>query len=133
MQRLTYEMIGTRIPFDPVTSSEDARLRLNTIGYLDPSIILKTDNTVLVQRDRNVYTIKSNLIMTSESSTVSDSATITLSKPNFGIQELLVDTGDIGNPGYVEVIDFSTTGNIITLDSQDFNGNAAFIKYLSTN
>ncbi len=131
MQRLTFEMIGVRTPTTQ-TDSESVRIRMSDVGYIDPSIILKTDNTVNVIRDKNIYTISTNLSIDNEINSVSETSTITLLKDNHGIQELLVNADTIGNPGYVEVTDYTVVGNVITLDSTDYNGKEAFIKYLTT-
>jgi len=131
MQRLTFELIGVRTP-TAQADSETVRIRMSDIGFIDPSIILKTDNTVNVSRDKNIYTISSNLTIENEINAVSSTSTITLNKDNHGIQELLVNADTIGNPGYVEITDYTTTGNVITLDSQDYDNKEAFIKYLTS-
>ena len=74
MQRLTFELIGVRTPTTEA-DSETVRTRMSDIGFIDPSIILKTDNTVNVLRDKNIYTISSNLTIESEFNTVSSSST----------------------------------------------------------
>lgn len=132
MQRLTFELIGNKPPLTE-NNSEDIRLRTSSLGFIDPSIILKTDNTVSITRDNNIYTISSNLIIGSETTIVSDTNTITLLKDNYGIQELLVNADDFGEPGYVELSEYSINNNVITLDTDEYNGKESVIKYLTTN
>jgi len=132
MQRLTFELIGNKTPLTE-NNSEDIRLRTSSLGFIDPSIILKTDNTVSITRNNNIYTISSNLIIGSETTIVSDTSSITLLKDNYGIQELLVNADDFGEPGYVELTDYSVDANVITLDTDEYNGKEAVIKYLTTN
>jgi len=129
MQSLTFEMIGARPPVE-LLDSEEVRVRLNNIGYLDPSIIIRTDNTVALNIDKNVYTITSNLILDSEQLLV-DGSTILLSKDNFGIQELLVNVETSTDPGYVEVINYIYDNRNITLDTDEYDGKEVFIKYLT--
>jgi len=129
MQRLTFELIGTRAPATE-TDSESIRIRMNGIGYLDPSIILKTDPTVKITRENNIYTISSNLTIINEANTVSGTDII-LNNKNYGIQELLVNADDLGDPGYVEITNYIVTDSVITLDTMDYDGKEAFIKYLS--
>jgi len=129
MQSLTFEMIGARPPVE-LLDSEEVRVRLNNIGYLDPSIIIRTDNTVALNIDKNVYTITSNLILDSEQLLVNGS-TILLSKDNFGIQELLVNVETSADPGYIEVINYVSDNKIITLDTDEYDGKEVFIKYLT--
>jgi len=132
MQRLTNQLIGPRVPLTS-TDSENVRLRLSDIGYLDTSLILKTDDTVKVSIDRNIYTISTNLQIISEESTVSSSSTITLSKENFGIQEVLVNMEESNDdPAYGEIKNYTVTDNIITLNTADYNNKLTYIKYLST-
>jgi len=132
MQRLTFELIGAKASLTEY-NSEDIRLRTSELGFLDPSIILKTNNTVSITRDNNIYTISTNLILDTETTLVSSSNTIALSKDNHGIQELLVNADEIGTPGYVEITDYTINGRIITLDSTEYNGKETVIKYLTIN
>ncbi len=131
MQRLTFELIGVKTPLIQ-GNSEEIRIRTSELGFIDPSIILKTDDTVNVIRDKNIYTIQTNLHIDNEPNVVSDTSTITLTKSNHGIQELLVNADTYGDPGYVEVTDYTVVGSVITLDSDEYNGKEAFIKYLTT-
>jgi len=131
MQRLTFELIGVRTPTTEA-DSETVRTRMSDIGFIDPSIILKTDNTVNVLRDKNIYTISSNLTIESEFNTVSSSSTITLKKDNYGTQEVLINVETSDAPGYAEIIDYTTTGNVITLNTHDYDNKDAFIKYLTS-
>ena len=131
MQRLTFDLIGSRAPITE-SDSEIVRIRLSDIGFINPSIILKTDDTVNVSIDKYIYTISSNLTIKNEENIVSETATITLLQNNHGIQELLVNAETIGNPGYVEITNYTVLDNIITLDSAEYNGKEAFIKYLTT-
>jgi len=132
MQSTTFELIGVKAPLTEI-NSEDIRLRTSRLGFIDPSIILKTDNSVLVTRNKNIYTISSNLSIDVESTFVSSTGTITLSKINYGIQELLVNAEEVGDPAYVEIIDYVVDGNTITLDSDEYNDKETLIKYLTTN
>lgn len=132
MQRLTFDMIGTRSPLT-VNDSEIVRLRMNSIGYLDPSIILRTDSSVKVSIDKNVYTISTNVTLITESHIVSSSGTIILNKLNLGIQEVLVNMDTELDPAFGELMTYSTNNNIISLNTNDYNGKTAYIKYLTTN
>ena len=132
MQQLTFELIGVKSPLTE-SNSEDIRLRTSELGFIDPSIILKTNNTVSITRDNNIYTISTNLIIDNESALVSSTNTITLSKDNYGIQELLVNADTADDPGYVEIVDYTVSGNIVTLDTTEYNGKEAIVKYLTTN
>lgn len=132
MQQLTFDIIGIKPPLTEY-NSEDIRLRTSELGFIDPSIILKTDNTVSITRNNNIYTISTNLIIDVETSAVSTSSTITLSRDNYGIQELLVNADSIGTPGYVEIINYTVSGRIITLDTTEYNEKEVIIKYLTTN
>ena len=129
MQSLTFEMMGARPPID-LLDAEDIRLRLNNIGYLDPSIIIRTDNTVALNIDKNIYTITSNLIIDSEQLII-DGSTIVLSKDNFGIQELLVNVETSDDPGYIELINYTFDNRNITLDTDEYDSKEVFIKYLT--
>lgn len=132
MQKLTRELIGTKTPLTQ-TDSESIRLRMSELGYLDPSIILKTDDTVNVDIDKNIYTISTNLQILNESTTVDGSSTITLNKVNLGIQEVLVNmelTND--DPAYGEITDYAVTNNVITLNTSDYNNKLAVVKYLTS-
>lgn len=133
MQRLTFNMIGSRQPVS-VLNPEDVRERMSRLGYLDPSMILKTDNSVVISIDKNIYTISSNLTFTNEENIVTTSGTIVLTKDNFGVQEVLVNmelTND--EPAYGELTNYNVVGNTITLNTQEFNNKLAHIKYLTTN
>ena len=131
MQQLTNELIGVKAPLTSI-NSEEIRIRTSELGFIDPSIILKTDDTVSVTRNNHIYTISTNLSIDNEENVVSDSSTITLNKDNFGIQELLVNADDAGDPGYVELIDYTVSDRIITLSTSDYDGKEAVIKYLTT-
>ena len=129
MQRLTFELIGTR-PLLTI-NTDSIRIRMSNLGFIDPSIILKTDDTVKITRDNHIYTISTNLRIISETNSVSPSNTITLSQKNFGIQELLVNADEIGVPGYVEITNYSVVDNTITIDDSEYSEKEAVIKYLT--
>lgn len=132
MQRLTNQIIGTRAPLS-INDSENIRLRMSSLGYLDASIIIQTDNTVNVTIDKNIYNISTNLQIISENTIVSNEQTIMLNKSNFGIQEILVNmelTND--DPAYGEITEYTVLDNIITLNTTEFNNKVAIVKYLTT-
>ena len=130
MQRLTNEMIGVKIPLSKL-DSEDYRIRLSALGFIDPSIILKTDNTVMVSRKKNIYTISTNLSIDNEKNIVTDDSTIILHKDNHGIQEILVNVDTVDDPGYAEITDYTVVERVITLDTDEYNGKDTFVKYLT--
>jgi hypothetical protein len=133
MQRLTFNMIGSRPPIDKQNESM-VRIRLNDTGYFDAStIILPEDKTILIEKNKNIFKIKSNLRIQTDKTKVNDDSQIILTKLPYGIQEVLVDTDDVVSPGYVEIIDYKIEKNVITLNTDDYNGNSAIVKYLSYN
>jgi len=132
MQNTTFNMIGVKVPLT-ISDSENIRLRMSDLGYLDPSLILQTDNSVNVTINKNVYTISSNLHIIQETPIISNDSTITLSKPNFGILEVLVNMEATNvTPAYGELMDYTVSTNVITLNSIEYKNKLSSIKYLST-
>jgi hypothetical protein len=131
MQSKTFELIGVKAPLTQ-SNSEEIRIRTSELGFIDPSIILKTDETVSISIDKHIYTISTNIKIDTETNIVSSTQTITLLKENLGIQELLVNADSDDDPGYVEIVDYTVQDNVITLDSDEYNGKEAVIKYLTT-
>lgn len=67
-----------------------------------------------------------------ETRTVTATGTIVLTKPQFGIFSVFVNTKPIGQPeAFAEFVGYSVSGDTITLGVQDYNGKTAIIKYLS--
>lgn len=131
MQRLTFELIGAKAPLTQL-NSEDIRTRTSELGFIDPSIILKTDNTVSVSINKNIYTISTALSADVETGLVSTSSTITLLKDNHGIQDVLVNIEKKGEPAYVEYFNYTIVNGVITLNTADYDDKEYIIKYLTT-
>lgn len=130
MQRLTFNMIGSRPPVS-VLNPEDVRERMSRLGYLDPSMILKTDNTVAVSVDKNVYNISTNLELKFIKTYVSDTS-IELPSENYGIQEVLVNMETSNDsPAFGEVDDYTVSGQTIDIGTNLYNGKLAYVKYLT--
>jgi hypothetical protein len=126
-------MIGPRPPVE-FQNEYDIRIRLNETGYLYIStIVIPEDKTIVIEKDKNVFKVKSNLRIQTEKTQVNDNSQIILNKESYGVQEVLVETNDASSPGYVELIDYSVDGKVITLDTDEYNGNSAIVKYLSYN
>ena len=130
MQRLTFNMIGSRPPvgeLDPIVIRE----RLGILGFLEPAFILKTDETVNVTVNKNIYSISSNLEIKTVKTYVSDTF-INLPTSNFGIQEILLNMEKSNDsPAFGEFIDYSVNNQIIDLRTNLYNGKMAYVKYLT--
>jgi len=131
MQRLTFNLIGPRPPVNEL-DAQNVRERMGLVGFLDPSFILKTDNTVNVTVEKNIYNISSNLQLRLVKTYVSDT-TITLPSSNFGIQEIIVNM-EISNdsPAFGELDEYIVNDRVITLGTNLYNGKLTYIKYLTT-
>ena len=130
MQRLTFNMIGTRPPVN-FLNPEEVRERMNTLGYLDPSFILKTDETVSVSVDKNIYSISTNLELKFIKTIVVDTV-ITLPSENHGIQEILVNM-EFSNdsPAFGEIDDYTVDGQTIDIGTNLYDGKLVYVKYLT--
>ena len=130
MQRLTFNMIGTRPPVN-FLNPEEVRERMNTLGYLDPSFILKTDETVSVSVDKNIYSISTNLELKFIKTIVSGTI-ITLPSENHGIQEILVNM-EFSNdsPAFGEIDDYTVDGQTIDIGTNLYDGKLVYVKYLT--
>ncbi len=129
-QSLTFELMATRTPL-PI-KDDDIRLRMSTLNIIDPSIILKTDDTVLVSVDKNIYTIQSNLSIVTVELTVSETSTITLPTINLGIQEVLVNMDTEEDPAFGEIDDYAINEQILTLATNEYDNKTTIVKFLST-
>lgn len=133
MQRLTFNMIGSRPPVS-VLNPELVRERMSMIGLIDPSIIIKTDDTVAVSIDRNIYNISTNLELKTVKLLVSAESTITLPSENHGIQELLVNMETMNESpafGELDTDEYSISGNMITLNTNLYANKLTYVKYLT--
>jgi len=133
MQETYFEMIGIKDDLFDQTES-DIRKRLNKTGFLDPSIIIETDNTVSVERTSNTYTIKSNLVLEFYEGEVELDNTIILPKTIYGVQEILVDVEDEDEPAYAEIYGFTYSDKTIYFsdDEDDHALKKCIVKYLTT-
>jgi len=130
MQRLTFNLIGSRAPaldLDP----EDIRERMGILGFLDPSFILKTDESVTISVDKNIYNIRSNLELKLIKTYVTDTI-ITLPSSNYGIQEIIVNM-EVSNdsPAFGEFDEYTVNDTIINLGTNLYDGKLTYIKYLT--
>jgi hypothetical protein len=123
-------MIGSRPPVS-FLEAEDVRERMSGVGYLDPSFILKTDDTVAVSVDKNIYNISTNLEMKFIKTYVTDT-TITLPSENHGIQEVLVNL-EVSNdsPAFGEIDDYTVDGQTIDVGTNFYDGKLAYVKFLT--
>lgn len=130
MQRLTFNMIGPRPPVNEL-DQQDVRERMGALGFLDPSFILKTDDTVSIGVDKNIYSISSNLQLKTITTFVSGTE-ITLPSANHGVQEILVNM-EVSNdsPAFGEFMDYTVSGEIIDLGTNLYDGKIAYVKFLT--
>lgn len=130
MQRLTFNMIGPRPPVSEL-DPQDVRERMGIIGYLDPSFILKTDDTVSVEVNKNIYSISSNIELKLIKTYVSDTI-ITLPSANYGIQEILVNM-EVSNdsPAFGEFDEYTVNDTIIDLGTNLYDGKLTYVKFLT--
>ena len=130
MQRLTFNMIGPRPPFG-LLDENLVRERLGKLGFLDPSFILKADNTVNVTVDKNIYNISSNLTIKMIKTYVANT-TITLPTVNHGVQEILINL-EFSNdsPAFGEFDEYTVNGNVIDLGTNLYDGKLAYVKFLT--
>lgn len=130
MQRTTFNMLGPRPPVNTI-DSQIVRERLGKLSYLDPSVIIKTDSSVAISVDKNVYTISSNL----EFKTIKDlivGNTIPLPTDNFGIQEILVNLDDDNSsPAFAPIDGFDVNNKTVIFDTLDYHGKLCIIRYLT--
>ncbi len=130
MQRLTFNMIGSRPPVSAL-NPQIVRERMGVLGFLDPSFILKADDTVVINVDKNVYSISANLEIKTFKTYVSNTS-ITLPSLNFGIQEVLVNMEVSNNsPAFGEFDEYTAIDQTIELGTNLYNGKLAYIKYLT--
>lgn len=130
MQRLTFNMIGTREPVSAL-DPEDVRERMSNVGYLDPSFILRTDNTVVVSVDKNVYNISTNLEFKFLKTYVVDN-NIELPSKNYGIQEILVNMETSNDsPAFGEIDEYNVSGQTIDIGTNIYDTKIAYVKYLT--
>lgn len=130
MQRLTFNMIGPRAPVSDL-DPQVVRERMGVVGYLDPSFILKTDDTVSISVDKNIYSISSNLEMKLFKTYVTDT-TVELPSENHGIQEILVNM-EVSNdsPAFGEFDEYSVNGTTIDLGTNLYDGKLIYVKFLT--
>lgn len=130
MQRLTFNMIGPRPPVNDL-DPQVVRERIGIVGYLDPSFILKTDDTVSVSVDKNIYSISSNLELKLVKTYVTNT-TVELPSENHGIQEILVNM-EVSNdsPAFGEFDEYTVNGTTIDLGTNLYDGKLIYVKFLT--
>lgn len=129
MQELTFELISDH---NPIQDPDVIREYLNRLTYLRASVILKHDNSVAITANKNIYTLKSNLTLVMELNLVDSYGRINLDKENYGVQEVLVNMEEESEPGFGEIINFTVYGQIIQIDSNEYNNKSAYVRYLTT-
>jgi hypothetical protein len=129
-QRTTFNMIGPRPPVNMI-NQQLVRERLGILGFLDPAFILKSDETVTVTVDSNVYSVSSNLEFKSFKTSV-DNKTITLPTENYGIQQILINM-ELSNdlPAFGEIDEYTVNQRVIDLGTNSYDGRTSYIKYLT--
>ena len=129
-QRTTFNIIGPRPSVD-MLDPQLVRARLSVLGFLDPSFILKSDETVVVSVDKNIYNVSSNLEF-KVVKTVVNNQTIILPTDNFGIQQILVNIEtDNEFPAFGEIEDYTVVNRMIDLGTLEYTNRSAYIKYLT--
>lgn len=91
ISELVWPPTGTALTY------EQHREKLSSLGKLDATAIIKSDDTVKVTiTDGNVYSFSSNLTLKSIKTTISTEGKITLpnNQPCYGVMEVLYDVGD---------------------------------------
>lgn len=131
MQRTTFNIIGPRPSID-FMNKQAVRERLGKLGFLDPSVIIKSDNSVSISTNKNTYYISSNLELKIHKTTVSVN-NITLPSENYGIQQILVNLEDSNDlPAFGEIDTYIVDGLNVIFENEQYDGKLTYVKYLTT-
>ena len=97
---------------------EQHREKLSSLGKLDATAIIKSDDTVKVTiSGGNVYSFSSNLTLKSIKTTISNTGVINMAsnQPCYGVLEVLYDVGD----GFIELDLYDTSVQLPLTISQN--------------